>query len=234
MRCGKESFFPLHPDVCCSLAETPFGDCAGSNLCLFCMQVYRKILQGVLKMPLLLQSRNLVFGVFALTLISSFGCRNAGGEGAGQSGAGISGPLVILPQYQSRAPRTCAKVTSPPSAAVADVLVQCSMEADGLFGVGLVQDVKAEVGKPRPFVYATDAEMPGIDLDAKVYPLQGSYSAYMCKTITTQTPAGKNCTEMVYAAAIGWCYKTSFGDWKCRMVGQGGQMLQGQPQPTTF
>jgi hypothetical protein len=108
------------------------------------------------------------------------------------------------------------------------------MEADTMFGVGLVQDVKPEVGKPRPFVYATDAEMPGIDLDAKVYPLQGSYSAYMCKTITTQTPAGRNCNKMVYAEANGWCYKTSFGDWKCRMVGQGGQMLQGQPPPTSF
>jgi hypothetical protein len=185
-------------------------------------------------MFLSLQTRNLALGVFVLTLLSSFGCRNAGGEGAGQSGAGISGPLVMLPQYQSRAPRTCSKVTSPPSADVAAVLVQCTMEADSLFGVGLVQDVKPEIGKPRPFVYATDAEMPGIDLDAKVYPLQGSYSAYLCKTITNQTPAGQNCIKTVYAASIGWCYKTSFGDWKCRLQGQAGQMLMGQPPPTTF
>jgi len=117
---------------------------------------------------------------------------------------------------------------------VAAVLVQCSMEADTMFGVGLVQDENLELGKPRPFVYATDAEMPGIDLDAKVYPVQGSYSAYMCKTITTQTPAGKNCTKMVYANSTGWCYKTSFGDWKCRLVGQAGQMVMGQAPPTTF
>ncbi|MGD0733168.1 MAG: hypothetical protein ABR956_18030 [Terracidiphilus sp.] len=184
-------------------------------------------------MDLSFQTRKLALGVLVLTLLAPLDSKRAGGEGAGQS-AGLSGPLVMLPQYQSRAPRTCAKVTSPPTAAVAAVLIQCSMEADTMFGVGLVQDVKPEVGKPRPFVYATDAEMPGIDLDAKVYPLQGSYSAYMCKTITTQTPAGRNCNKMVYAEANGWCYKTSFGDWKCRMVGQGGQMLQGQPPPTSF
>jgi len=178
--------------------------------------------------------RPVALSLFVLTLLTPFGCKSAGGEGAGQTGAGISGPLTMLPKYQSRAPRTCAKVTSPPSAAVAAVLVQCSMEADTMFGVGLVQDVKPEVGTPRPFVYATDAEMPGIDLDAQVYPLQGSYSSYMCKTITTQTPSGQNCIKMVYAASVGWCYKTSFGDWKCRMVGQSGQMLQGQPPPTTF
>jgi hypothetical protein len=31
-------------------------------------------------------------------------------------------------------------------------------------------------------VYATDAEMPGVDLDAKVEPLRGSCAAYMGKT----------------------------------------------------
>jgi hypothetical protein len=177
-----------------------------------------------------LRMRPMALSVFVVLLATSFGCIRT----YGQSGAGISGPLTMLPQYKSRAPRTCSKVMSPPSASVAALLVQCTMDADSLMGVGLVQDVKPEVGKPRPFVYATDAEMPGIDLDAKVYPLQGSYSAYLCKTITTQTPEGRNCTKMVYPSSTGWCYKTSFGDYRCRMQGQAGQMLMGQPPPTTF
>jgi hypothetical protein len=172
--------------------------------------------------------------MFVLALITPFGCKSAGGEGAGQSGAGISGPLTMLPQYGSRAPRTCAKVMSPPSVAQAAVLVQCTMEADSAFGVGLVQDVKPEIGKSRKFVYASDAGMPGIDLDAQVYPLEGSYTAYLCRTINNMSPAGANCIKTVFATSVGWCYKTSFGDWRCRMQGTAPQTVMGQPAPTTF
>jgi hypothetical protein len=171
--------------------------------------------------------------LFVLTLLTPFGCKSADGEGAGQSDAGISGPLTMLPQYQSRAPRTCSAVKSPPSVAVATVLVQCTMEADSLFGVGLVQDVKLEIGKSRKFVYQTDAGLTGIDLDAPVYPLQGSYTAFLCKTITNQTPAGKSCVKSAIPEASGWCYKNSFGDWKCRMHGAQPKM-EAAAAPTAF
>jgi hypothetical protein len=167
-----------------------------------------------------------------LTLLTPFGCKSA--QGAGQSGAGVSGPLTTLPQYQSRAPRTCSKVTSPPSVGLAAVLVQCAMETDSAFGVGLVQDVKIDMGKSRKFVYQTDAGLPGIDLDAMVYPLEGSYSSYLCKTINNQNPAGKSCIKTLMTNASGWCYKTSFGDYKCRMQSGQSQMLMGQPPPTAF
>jgi hypothetical protein len=170
----------------------------------------------------------------ALMLLTPLGCKNAEGEGAGASSASISGPLTMLPQYGSRAPRTCSKVMSPPSVAQAAVLVQCAMEADSAFGVGLVQDVKIEIGKPRKFIYATDAGMPGIDVDALVYPLQGDYSAYLCRTINNMSPAGANCTKTVNTATDGWCYKTSFGDWKCRMHANSAMGVQGKPAPTTF
>jgi hypothetical protein len=177
--------------------------------------------------------RPVALGLFAVTLLTPFGCKSAGGEGAGQSGAGISGPLTMLPQYQSRAPRKCSKVTSPPSVAVATMLVQCTMEADSLFGVGLIQDVQLEIGVPRPFVYQTDAGFPGIDLNAKVYPLRGSYTGYLCKTINNQNPQGKSCVVSAVPEADGWCYKTSFGDWKCRMQGLVPKMVAGPP-PTAF
>jgi hypothetical protein len=180
-----------------------------------------------------IQVRPFALCFFVLTLLTPVVCKSANGEGAGQSGAAISGPLAMLPQYQSRAPRTCAKVKSAPSEAVATILVQCTMESDSLFGVGLIQDIKLEIGKSRPFVYQTDAGLTGIDLDAPVYPLQGSYTSYLCKTITTQTPAGKNCVKSVVPEASGWCYRNSFGDWKCRMQGAPPKMEAAGP-PTAF
>jgi len=178
--------------------------------------------------------RFVAYCLFAVTILTPFGCKVAGGEGAGQNTAGVSGPLTMLPQYQSRAPRTCAKVTSPPSVALAAVLVQCTMETDSAFGLGLVQDVKIDMGKSRKFVYQTDAGLPGIDLDAQVYPLEGNYSAYLCKTINNMSPAGANCIKTLMTNATGWCYKTSFGDYKCRMQSGQSQMVMGQPAPIAF
>jgi hypothetical protein len=186
--------------VTCFLAESPFDGCAASRLCIPIPQVFRKASrqkpsQGEsMKVPHA-QARSLALCFLVLMFLIPLGCKSADGEGAGQSGAAISGPLTILPQYQTRAPRTCSKVKSPPSEAVAAVLVQCTMETDSLFGVGLIQDIKLEIGKSRRFVYQTDAGLTEIDLDAPVYPLQGSYTSYLCKTITTQNPAGKNRKE---------------------------------------
>src|ERR1700676_4451452 len=86
----------------------------------------------------------------AFTLLASLGCDSAGGQGSG-AGSAISGPLTMLADYQSRAPRTWSSVTSAPSAAQAAVMVQCTMDATSAFGVGLIQDVKLEMGKSRPF-----------------------------------------------------------------------------------
>jgi hypothetical protein len=175
--------------------------------------------------------RRVALSLFVFILLTPIGCKSANGQV--QNGAGISGPLSMLPQYQSRAPRTCAKVKSPPSSAQAAVLVQCTMETDSLFGVGLIQDIQLEVGKSRPFVYQTDAGLTGIDLEAPVYPLQGSYTSYLCKTINNQNPAGRSCVRGVVPEASGWCYRNSFGDWKCRMQGAPPKMEAAGP-PTAF
>jgi len=178
--------------------------------------------------------RKVVLIVFALALLTTFGCKSADGAGGGQSGAGISGPLTMMPQYDSRAPRTCAKVTSPPSAGQAAVLVQCFMDGDSATGLGLVQDVKLEMGSPRPFVYYTDAGLAGIDLNAKVYPLQGSYTGYFCTLVSASLNGpGQNCLKSVVPVAQGWCWHTSFGEWKCKMQG-GAPTMVNSPAPKTF
>ena len=175
--------------------------------------------------------RTIAVCLFALTFFLPLGCNSSSGQGSGST---VSGALIMLPDYQARAPRTCSPVTSPPSVATAQVLVQCSMDGLASTFLGLVQDVKLQIGKSRPFVYETDAGMPGIDLTAQVYPLQGSYTAYMCRPINNMSPAGRSCIKSVVPAAQGWCYKTSFGDYKCRMNGNPPKMEQGMPAPQTF
>jgi len=143
----------------------------------------------------------------------------------------------MLPDYQSRAPRKCSAVTSPPSVAQAAVMVQCSMDATSAFGVGLVQDVNIEMGKARPFVYSSDAGLSGIDLDAKVYPLRGSYTSYLCNKISNMSVAGQSCMKSPVPMAVGWCWKTSFGDYKCKLQGAPGGSLPASSfagAPTSF
>jgi len=171
---------------------------------------------------------------FAFTLLTPLGCKSSGGAGPTGSAAGISGPLTILPEYDSRAPRTCANVTSPPSAELAAVLVQCTMDGLGATGLALTQDVKLEMGSPRPFVYNTDAGLAGIDMNAPVYPLRGSYTSYFCrKWGGSLVPIGQNCAVSAVPSAQGWCWKTTFGDWSCKMQGGSPQTTAG-PGPKTF
>jgi hypothetical protein len=156
--------------------------------------------------------------LFAVTLLTQIGCKSA--EGAGATAAAISGPLTMLPLYNTRAPRTCAKVTSPPSAAQAAVMVQCTMDSLSQTGLGLIQDVKLELGAPRAFVYYSDAGLAGVDLNAQVYPLRGSYTGYFCTLSSASlNPGGQNCLKSVVPVAQGWCWKTSFGDWSCKLQG---------------
>jgi hypothetical protein len=161
--------------------------------------------------------RPLTLCVFVLTLLSPLGCKNAGGEASeNTSAANLSGPPAILPAYQARAPRICAKVTNPPSAAQAAALVQCTMDNLSSMGLRLLQDVNVELGTPRPVVLSTDDGLSELDLKSQVYPMRGSYSSYFCRAINNMVPAEKSCSKATIPAGKGWCWKTSFGDWKCR------------------
>lgn len=171
---------------------------------------------------------------FVLTLLTPLGCKTAEGTGPSTSPASISGPLTILPEYDARAPRTCAKVMSPPSAELAVVMVQCTMEGLSNIGLQLFQDVKVEMGAPRPYNGYSDAGLAGIDTNAQVYPLRGSYTGYFCtKWGGTLVPIGHNCVVSAVPAADGACWKTSFGDWNCKMQGGAPQVTAG-PGPKTF
>ena len=169
-----------------------------------------------------------------LTLLTPFGCKSAGGEGARPaSAADLSGPPVILPAYLGRAPRICASVKSPPSAAVAAALVQCTTDNLSAMGLRLVQDLKVELGSPRPVVLSTDDGLSELDLKSQVYPMRGSYTSYFCRAINNMVPAATSCLIVSVPAGKGWCWKTSFGDWKCRF----GEIVAADrygPAPTSY
>lgn len=179
-------------------------------------------------------ARPLSVCLFALALFSPLGCNAAGGQGSG-SATGLSGQPTILPNFQARAPRICSSVTKPPSLSQATIMVQCSMDQISVLGLSLLQDVKIEMGASRPFLEQTDAGLPGIDLTARVYPLRGSYTSFFCNPINNMSPVGKSCIRSAVPSAQGWCWKTSFGDYKCLM--QGGIVPKaepGMPVPQTY
>jgi len=173
--------------------------------------------------------RTIAACLFALTFFLPLGCNSSSGQGSGST---TSGALTMLPDYQARAPRTCSPVASPPSAATAAILVQCNMDALSATGLGLTQDVKLQIGKSRPFDNWSDLGLLNIDSTATVYPLQGSYTGYFCRLIGT-APTGQSCIKSVVPVAQGWCWKTSFGDWRCKLLGSAPKM-ENSPPPLTF
>jgi len=178
--------------------------------------------------------------VLALTLFAPLGCHSAGGQASGAGiGSDLSGPPVLDPVHQARLPRKCAAVMKPPSAAQAVVLAQCSMEMlDGTMGGGnlaLAQDIKLQMGAPRAILYRTDAGLDGVDVEAKLVPLRGSYTSYFCSPVNNMAPAGHNCMKGVAADAVGWCWKTTFGDYKCALLAKAAPaMVADNPAPTTY
>jgi hypothetical protein len=178
--------------------------------------------------------RSLAVIVSTCTLFSLGVAFNSAKGQSGASGSALSGPPTILAEYQARAPRKCASVKGPPSVAQASALIQCSMDGLTPRGLTLIQDVKIEEGTPRRFVNNTDAGLEGIDLNAMVIPLRGSYTSYFCNIVSPQfAPAGKSCQVSPIDSSPGWCWKTSFGDYRCKMLG--GVLSFGRgPAPTTY
>jgi hypothetical protein len=156
-------------------------------------------------------------------------------ESAAQA-ADLSGPPVFSQKWQTRLPRECSKVTNPPNALQAAALVQCTMEYQSSQVISLMQEVKVEVGGPRPFI-PEDSSFRQIDPSSKVYPIRGSEKMYLCGPVIENVfhNTGKNCSYCAQTKAEGRCWKTTFGDWQCSLAGGGdGTQTQNQPGPTTY
>ena len=127
----------------------------------------------------------------------------------------------IRATYGSRSPRTCANTKAPVSGPIsAQQAVQyftCGREHIDGEHLYLVDQVHIQVGKGRPYLPNTDV-MSDADLDSPVYPIRGSFILYQISPLlTSQENAGKNSTTYAKRNASGACYRTTFGDWVCKM-----------------
>ncbi len=146
-----------------------------------------------------------------------------GGEAAAQREKSIG------ERFGSREPRTCADTKAPAKGAITAVLalkyLNCQMESVWSNDLYLVENVKVEVGGGISYAaiigqYSLDQ----IDVKYPVYPIRGSFLKYQCQDPETAYvgPPDTNCTTYNQPKATGYCYKTTFGDWRCNMADRSG------------
>lgn len=134
-------------------------------------------------------------------------------------------------KYGARDPRTCPSRTAPahgaPSAAQATQYVTCELEhGDGLQALWLVTNVKVQVASVShpPNQVVREITAATIDPREPVWDLRGSFTSYRCDalaSLTAQNDFAKthNCWASEQQTATGYCYKDTFADWHCGLVG---------------
>jgi len=138
-------------------------------------------------------------------------------------------------KYATRNPATCTSKTEPakgaPTAEQARRYLLCGSASrvgegeDSFHHMVLMENVKVDIGKGRPFQGGNNSDINMHDIDPRfpVYPIRGSFDMYQCSNIAAGDPwqsiyeAGKNCDVYEEHRATGSCFKTTFGDWDCSM-----------------
>jgi hypothetical protein len=183
----------------------------------------------------LLATRNRALCAFVLGVLAFSGNVGAKVAGTGQAaGSELSGPPQMNAEYQIRNPRRCKELNSPPEPGQVPAMIQCTMERNAPTGMTLLRDIKVEMSTPRSFDVDLDAALKEIDRSAPVYPLSGSMKLYICSTVGVGYPAGKNCTLYLAPVAMGKCWKTGFGDWKCNLLGPAPDSRSGVAGPIDY
>lgn len=128
-------------------------------------------------------------------------------------------------RFGSREPTTCADTKAPASGPITADLARkyfiCQMEKISGNQLNLVEDVKVEVGGGIPYAAIMGhRSLPEIDVNHPVYPIRGSYVAYKVSDPVTAAAdhPGRNASSNLHPNATGYCYKTTFGDWRCYMA----------------
>jgi len=97
----------------------------------------------------------------------------------------------------------------------------------------LVENVKVQVG--GGFFYAqirSTKYLPEIVVKYPVFPFRGSLLRYQCQTrITAARVPDANCNAYNEPKATGYCYKTTFGDWRCYMNDPAATVRHDVPPP---
>lgn len=134
-------------------------------------------------------------------------------------------------KYGTREPRSCGSRNAPthgaPSAALASLYVICELErGDGKNPLTLLTNLKVQVAPvshpPNELVKVITAAR--IDPREPVWDIRGSYTIYQCFALNTLVAANDfarthNCWVSDQPTATGYCYKDTFGDWHCGMIG---------------
>jgi hypothetical protein len=184
-------------------------------------------------MFLFLRNPSRAFSACAVGLLAFSGFSVAGGQ-AIQGDSELSGPPQMNVNYQAREPRLCKGLTAAPNPRQAAALVQCTMDVDRPTGLFLMQEVTLAMEAPRAYAGETDGNLAEIDMTAPVIALSGSLKVYWCSPVGPGYPAGRNCQMSPTPMAAGKCWKTTFGDWKCNLIGPTPNSRSGLAGPTTY
>jgi hypothetical protein len=129
-------------------------------------------------------------------------------------------------RFGTRDPVTCPSTREPVSGPIsveqATLYFMCSREGTQRGPLELVENLTLEVGQGRPASYLDSRD---IDHDSLVYPIRGSFTIYTCYTPDPRN-VGRNCRTSDEPQATGKCYRTTFGDWRCSMVGAGSRSFR--------
>jgi hypothetical protein len=131
--------------------------------------------------------------------------------------------------YGTREPKTCATRTAPsrgaPSADQARQYFICDSEKVYGTSLILVTNVKVQVAPISHPPNDLIKELAAADIDPRepVWDIRGSFTRYHCgKTgpqIVNPFVRTHNCIAWDQPATTGYCYKNTFADWHCAMVG---------------
>jgi len=134
-------------------------------------------------------------------------------------------------KYGTRDPRPCGPRTAPahgaPSAEQARQYVICELEqGDGQRPLSLVTNVKVQVASVShpPNQLVREITAARIDPREPIWDIRGSFTNYRCFALSTLVAGNDyarthNCWVVEQPTATGYCYKDTFGDWHCGLMG---------------
>ncbi len=129
-------------------------------------------------------------------------------------------------EWGARDPGGCTSIQldAAPTTDQVVAMLRCKHEVALATGeLWLMENIKVGVSASTPFVEAYgDYVMEDGDVDSSAYNIRGSFSWVVCITKADAALSGKadnNCTEQIVPEAKGVCWKSTFGDYRCRYVG---------------
>src|SRR5580704_2309676 len=121
----------------------------------------------------------------ALPVLFALCCNSQAKQAESSASSGVmdlSGAPTMSEFWGTRAPRVCARLTTPPNAAQATALVQCHMDRTTREFINLMQNIKIQMTGSRA-ANGSDTSSGNFDLTSKIYEFRGSNDYYTCAPI---------------------------------------------------